>query len=139
MPGVKDWIKKASGNLKSAKNLQHDDETLDFAAYATQQSAEKALKAYLVFKGQAIPRTHDLTKLLIECSTFDSTFDHLRKSAATLSPYAMYTRYPDDRFAIDHNEIVEAITHAKKILNFVKTKVEPPAKIQQLDLFENRS
>ena len=67
MPGVKNWIAKASGDLKSSKKLiKDDDDTLDSAAYFTQQSAEKALKAYLIFKNQPIPRTHDLEKLLKE-------------------------------------------------------------------------
>ena len=100
MPGVKDWISKSSGNLKAARKLIDDDETLDLAAYATQQSAEKALKAYLIFKHQSVPKTHDVTKLLENCRAFDCTFDQLRHYAEILLPYAIYTRYPDDRFNI---------------------------------------
>ena len=137
MPGVNDWIVKASGNLKAARKLiKDDDDTLDFAAYSTQQSSEKALKAYLIFKQQSLPRTHDLEKLLMDCIKHDSTFDLLREATEALSPYATYTRYPDDRFNIDREEIIEAIKHAEKILKFVKTKIEPAEKNPQLDLFE---
>lgn len=138
MPGAKDWIAKASGDLKSSRKLiKDDDETLDSAAYFTQQSAEKAFKAYLVFKQQPVPRTHDLEKLLMGCIKHDSTFDRLREDAELLSPYATYTRYPDDRFNIDREEAVGAIKCAEKILKFVKAKIEPAEKTPQLGLFES--
>lgn len=123
MPGIKDWTAKASGNLQAAKKLiTGDDNTLDFAAYATQQSAEKALKAFLVFKAQPIPKTHDLEKLLLTCTKFDASFQALRPDIRKLLPYATYTRYPDDYFEIDRDEVIQAIEHAEKILLFIKTK-----------------
>jgi hypothetical protein len=54
-----------------------------------------------------------------------------------LAPYATYTRYPDDRFDIDREEVVKAIKSAEKILKFVKAKIEPTKKTPQLDLFES--
>ncbi len=138
MPGLSDWINKAAGDLKAARKLiKDDDDTLDSAAYFTQQSAEKALKTYLVFKRQPIPRTHDLEKLLVICIKHDSTFDRLREDTEILSPYAIYTRYPDDRFDIDREEVVEAIQCAEKIFKFVKAKIELPKNSQQLELFES--
>jgi HEPN domain-containing protein len=138
MPGVKDWIVKASSNLKAARKLiKDDDDTLDLAAYSTQQSAEKALKAYLIFKQQSLPRTHDLDKLLMDCMKHDSTFDCLRAAAEVLSPYATYTRYPDDRFNIDREEAVQAIKHAERILEFVQTKIKPTEETPQLRIFES--
>lgn len=124
MPGIRDWIVKASGNLSASKKLlAGDDSTLDFAAYATQQSAEKALKAFLVFKAQPIPKTHDLEKLLLTCAKFDESFLMLRYEIMRLLPYATYTRYPDDYFDIDRNEVMQAIEHAEKILLFIKSKI----------------
>ena len=124
MPGVKDWILKATGNLQAAKKLiKGDDLTLDLAAYATQQSSEKTLKAFLIFKGQRVLKTHDLEKLLEECVKFDETFASLKTEAEALTPYATYTRYPDDYFDIDRDEVLQAIEHAEKILIFVKTKI----------------
>ncbi len=137
MPGVKDWIVKASGNLRAARKLiKEDDETLDLAAYATQQSAEKAFKAYLIFKKQTVIKTHDLEKLLVICMGLDQTFDRLQNEAAMLSPYATYTRYPDDRFNISRDEIVEAIKCAEKILKFVRAKIDDSS-TPQLNLFES--
>lgn len=137
MPGVKDWLAKASSNLNAAKKLiKDDDETLDLAAYSSQQSAEKALKAYLIFKQQPILKTHDLEKLLASCIGYDSTFNCLRDAAEILSPYATYTRYPDDRFYIDRQEAIQAIKLAEKVLKFVQTKISPDEKLPQLRIFD---
>lgn len=137
MPGVRDWIAKAAGDLKSSKKLiKDDDDTLDSAAYFTQQSAEKALKAYLIFHQQPIPRTHDLEKLLKDCIKHDASFDKLRECAEFLAPYATYTRYPDDRFNIDREEVDKAIMCAETILKFVKIKIEPIKQLPQLGLFD---
>jgi len=124
MPGHKDWLKKAMGDLSSARKLtKDDDETLDNAAYCTQQCAEKALKAYLVYRQQSIPKTHDLEKLLDLCMKHDNTLKSLLESAIDLNPYGVYSRYPDDRFFIDREEVVRAIEKAQKILRLVESRI----------------
>lgn len=45
------WLKKSKNDLKAAKKLvQNPDPLYDMAVYHCQQTAEKALKAYLVYK-----------------------------------------------------------------------------------------
>lgn len=110
MPNHEAWLNKSLSDLRSSKKLaKDDDDTLDTAAYHTQQSAEKALKAYLSFKNLPIPRTHDLQKLLELCYQSDSSFKELLSDALDLIPYAVYSRYPDDRFHIDRTEVQESI------------------------------
>jgi len=135
MPGLKDWLAKASGDLKAAKILSCDTDLLDIAAYLTQQCAEKALKAYLVFCHQVIPKTHNLKFLVEQCSKRDSAFQQLLNDALTLDPYGSYSRYPDDRFSINQEEIKEAIDKATKILSFVNKKINEPKNPTQ-KLFE---
>ena len=136
MPGVNDWITKAMGDLRSSRKLIKDDnETLDTAAYHTQQCAEKSLKAFLIFKGQKVPKTHDLETLLEYCLDHDQTFAQLRNGTEALSSYATYTRYPDDCFDIDREEVLDAIKHAESILKFVKEKIEHSEIQPQLKLF----
>lgn len=119
------WLKKALSDLRSAKKLsKDDDDTLDTAAYHTQQCAEKSLKAYLSFKQQPIPRTHDLERLLLLCARHDTSFKILLNDALELLPYATYSRYPDDHFYIDQEEVVESIKKASRIFNCVKSKIE---------------
>lgn len=121
----KAWLAKAGSDLRSAIKLSRDDDdTLDTTVYHTQQCAEKALKAYLVFKNQRVQRTHDLQKILELCSQYDASFKQLLSDALDLLPYAIYSRYPDDYFSIDREEALEAIKKAKNILSFVKNKIE---------------
>lgn len=124
MPGHDAWLAKASSDLRSAVKLSKDgDDTLDTAVYHTQQCAEKSLKAYLIFKKQRVPYTHDLEKILELCAQHDMSFKQLLSDALDLLPYAIYSRYPDDRFFIDRDEAIQAIKKARAILNFVKKKI----------------
>ena len=121
------WLAKALSDLRSAKKLsKDDDETLDTAAYHTQQCAEKTLKAFLAFKNQNIPYTHDLERLLLLCVKQDKSFEVLLNDALDLLPYATYSRYPDDRFSISKQEVLESIEKASTIFNFAKNKIETP-------------
>ena len=123
--GHEAWLAKATSDLKMArKGIKDDDETLDGAAYHTHQCMEKALKGYLVCKGASIKRTHDLEWLLELCMVFDINFSKLMTIAENLNPYALYSRYPDDRFSIDRTEVKEAIKNAVIVLSFVKKRIK---------------
>ncbi|MFA6527497.1 MAG: HEPN domain-containing protein [Candidatus Babeliales bacterium] len=118
------WLNKALGDLKSAKKLsKEDDETLDTAAYHTQQCAEKALKAFLIFNHHAPKKTHDLEKLLELCTKYDSSLLQLADDVIMLIPYATYTRYPDDYFTVNRTDVETAIVMADKILKVIRTKI----------------
>lgn len=53
------------------------------------------MKALLAVHGQAL-RTHDLTALVVELSTYEPQILTLREEAIRLSPFATRFRYPDD-------------------------------------------
>jgi len=115
------WLFKAATDFRSAKKLMHgDDKILDTAIYHTQQAAEKALKAFLVFKKQSFLKTHDLEKLLAYCESFEKSFECLRGAAALLNPYGTFFRYPDDSLEPVLDDVIEAIENAEIILNFVR-------------------
>ena len=99
MPGHRDWLNKAQGELKAAGILVHEHDILDIVAFHTHQCAEKALKGYLMFKQKTIPKTHILEDLLEVCFSVDQSFDVLLRNAIVLDPYATNTRYPNDGFS----------------------------------------
>jgi HEPN domain-containing protein len=124
MPEHKDWLFKALSDLKSAKKLfKDDDETLDTAAYHTQQCVEKALKAFLVFNHKTPPRTHDLERLLELCSIFDSSLTTLIDDVIILIPYAIYSRYPDDYFKVYRSDVEVAISIAQEVFKLISGKI----------------
>ena len=60
---VRGWLTKAAHDLASARKLATDpDPYLDTAIYHCQQAAEKAVKAWLTFRGVRFARTHGTAK-----------------------------------------------------------------------------
>lgn len=124
MPEHNAWLYKALSDLRSAEKLfKDDDETLDTAAYHTQQCVEKVLKAFLLFNHKNPPKTHDLEKLLELCVIFDSTLRALSDDIISLIPYATYSRYPDDYFEISRIDVEIAIAIAHKVFKLVNEKI----------------
>ena len=62
MPGVKDWIKKSSSDLKASQKLLDDEETLDCAVFHAHQCAEKIFKAF--------SWTRTGSTFILACTTF---------------------------------------------------------------------
>jgi HEPN domain-containing protein len=123
MPGVNDWLKKASNDLKASKKLSDDDETFDCSVFHTHQCAEKAFKAFIVSTKQAIPKTHDLKFLLERCAKVNSGLLFLLEESKVLDAYGYDSRYPNDYFYVDKQNVEEAIAKAEKILITVKRKL----------------
>jgi HEPN domain-containing protein len=117
------WLIKARSDLKMALAGEKDPETLDGAVYHTQQCAEKALKAFLVFKKQPIRKIHDLGILLESCVNLSEDFFVLKELTRELNPYATYFRYPDDEMMPAPEDVSTAILAAREILRFVETKI----------------
>lgn len=123
MPGVNDWLRKASADLKLATKSVGDDETLDPAVYLAHQCSEKSLKTFFIFIGKKTIKTHDLVSLLNGCIEVDSEFILIEKECKDLDPYGFDSRYPNDGFRIDQKGLIEALDMANKVFNFVKNKV----------------
>ena len=120
------WMQFASLDLKSARTLVNSDEpAIGIILYLCQQCAEKSLKAYLIYCGQPIKRTHDLEALNELCTKLDPEFQKLASHALELTPYAAGTRYPDSYpFMMDIAEAKDGIKKATEIFDFVSNKIQ---------------
>jgi HEPN domain-containing protein len=128
---VRSWLTKAASDLKSARLLGLAEEApLDTAIYHCQQTAEKSVKAFLVSRGVAPERTHDVRKLTLRASSFEARFNDLIDFAAVLTPYAWAFRYPDDLAESypTSEEFQEAFQHAQAIYEFVLTLIPAEAR-----------
>ena len=130
------WLIIAKDDLKSAKVLLKH-EVFSTASYHCQQSAEKSLKAYLVFRKQEAVKTHDLIKLLVLCSKFDSNFEKIIDIIEHLNPFSTKFRYPSEYDIPDTEDTQAAIKQANKVLSFVLKKIEEP-EIGQINIFNNK-
>ena len=123
---AEDWLAIADLDLLSAQRLMDGDPTLTGnATYHAQQAAEKALKAYIVARGRALPRTHALIVLLSECEEEDESFSSLRSQAIALNPYATRFRYPlvGDLLQPEDAEAIEAIEYAAAIVTTTRERI----------------
>jgi HEPN domain-containing protein len=92
---VKNWIIKAESDLKTGiDEMATDNPATDTICFHMQQCTEKYLKAFLIFHGKEIRRTHDITELIEECIEIDSDFSKLYEiNADRLTEYAIELRY----------------------------------------------
>ena len=95
------------------------------ACFSAQQAAEKALKAFLLFKGKLLKKIHDTAVLLADCIEIDHGFKKLERSTKKIFPYYATTRYPFDGqlFVFDKVKATEAFKAAQEIINFVEKKL----------------
>jgi HEPN domain-containing protein len=93
-----EWVDKAEGDYETAAilNRPRKQPQYDAVCYHCQQSAEKYLKAYLIWQS-AIPRhTHNLQGLLVDCVSYDTTLLVLQSLVRFLDPFSVQFRYPGD-------------------------------------------
>ena len=126
------WIAFARRDVQAADVLQQHG-IYEESCFHSQQAAEKALKAFLLYNGQTPPRIHDLLDLLARCLTFDSTLNAFRAACTTLNQYYAPSRYPDAAAAVlpgglpGQTEAQRALDYARVILSTIETRIFPPS------------
>ena len=117
------WFRIAQEDLDSAKYLV--EVPLVTSLFHIQQSAEKSLKAYLVFKKRMVIKTHDLVRLVDFCMEFDRNFETIRLIAAVLTPYEVAGRYPDTSFSKPSREEMQQLLEQSEYIDvFVKSRIK---------------
>lgn len=120
---TKKWLNKADSDLKHAGNALGDND-LDWAELASQQSAEKALKAVCIQNGFGLIKTHDLTILARKVK---APLDIVQKGGL-LNPFYTSARYPDVEELMDAEANKEAakdaVKAAKAILQWCKKQLK---------------
>ena len=120
---INEWLMKARNDLLSAQRLiEIEPVILDTACFHCQQAVEKSLKAFLIFKGIPIEKTHNLNFLIGECAIIDPDFCNM--DLMEMNSYAVKIRYPDDYFLPEINEVRDIYQQAILINELVKSKVE---------------
>ena len=121
----KEWLAQAQRDLEQAKSSQREGRH-EWACFAAQQSAEKAVKALHLSKGQEA-WGHVIARLLQELP-FEVPED-LVDTAKVLDNFYIPTRYvnghpegpPFEHYGRVQSE--DAIRYAGKILEFVRNKM----------------
>ena len=113
---VVEWIRFADTDLATAEFLQGmHPQPLEIICYHCQQSAEKYLKGYLIYKGiEEPPKIHDLDTLSEMCLSFDSRFSSIDKACSVLTLYGIQPRYPNE-IEVNENDMLRAIEYAREV------------------------
>ncbi len=115
---VRGWLLRAGEDLRAG---QHDltaaPPLLNDVAFHAQQCAEKAMKAYLVFREQPFRKTHNLTELGGAVARLEPSMSDLMRSASLMTEFAWRFRYPGDVASVTHGDAVRAIELAAQVLS----------------------
>lgn len=123
---VESLLSLAEDDLEIARrSLKGKRKLLWTACFHAQQSAEKALKAFLSSQGEVFPKSHDLVELVMRCEKYDANFTFIVPLCHLLNPYAVKVRYTEE-LELNLTDARNAITAAKEIKDFVQKKI--PAK-----------
>ena len=92
----REWAKKAEADriaaLRALKDAARRADQAEIACFHAQQCVEKYLKALIAKKGEAVPRTHDLSALAIHLKSVG--IGPLAGEFRRLNQYAVDIRYP---------------------------------------------
>ena len=124
---ARDWFRQAQADLRHARNAR-DSQDYDWSAFASQQAAEKAIKA--LFQHLHLEAWgHVLSSLLAHLPDTARPEPALVDRAKELDKHYIPTRYPNgfERGApVDfytRKEAEEAIKNAEVILEFCRNKI----------------
>ena len=93
------WLFKASNDLASARILAQASQD-ENALYHCQQTAEKALKAFLTWHDTPFRKTHNLKELRDACVVLHPSLAAVTTQVDLLTDYAWKLRYPGDPYVV---------------------------------------
>lgn len=117
------WLRYAEEDLITAETLLKQPQVPPRqACWFAQQSAEKALKAALIFLQIDFPRTHDLDTLrdLVPESWQLKT---AHPDLSNLTRWVVEAQYPEDRQGATETDASEAIEQARAIWTSISTEL----------------
>lgn len=119
---AKDWLAKANEDMEIAEDLYNRNKFFGDVCFHAQQSAEKSLKAFLVYHRIVPEKTHNLSMLGEECFKIDNPLKEITVHLDNLNELYIPTRYPF-KVEFTREQAKEAIKSAKIVLEKIKTKI----------------
>lgn len=117
---IKKWLISANNDFMAAGNLlfvSKDKIITNVVCYLAQQSCEKFLKAFLLFRSEPFSKTHNLELLIEKCKRVDAEFPDL--DTGRLTSYNISMRYPDEFRIPSIDEAKESYETSRSVRNAV--------------------
>lgn len=125
-----EWLDRAQCDLQSARLLLSGGGDRNTVVFHCHQVAEKALKAYLLFRSRRHYDGHNITFLVRRSQQYDRDFDPFLNASPPFNHYYIETRYPTDLpFEISEPQLMDAFRFSEGIYRTVASKLrtEPDA------------
>jgi HEPN domain-containing protein len=88
------WLRQAQYDLEEAKaSLKR--ESFSYTCFFAEQAAQKAIKGFLISRGERFVPLHSIGDLLEKAAEFENIFNGHVESGRILDRYYLITRYPD--------------------------------------------
>lgn len=124
------WLKQAEYNLQVAEsNLKEG--FYSASCFMSEQSAQVALKAYLIYKTGRYITMHSIKKLAEKCLEHGNEFQKIVEYGKILDRYYIPTRYPDalappaiPAEIYTEKDSTEALNFTKEIIEKVSQKIK---------------
>ncbi len=114
------WFRQAEADFAKIQILINSN-SLDGAAFYSQQSIEKGLKALIIKTKKQLPRIHDLLALSKMANCPEEIIDKCK----IINPYYIETRYPDflgkiPAESFEKKEIKKVLKLCSEVLEWIK-------------------
>lgn len=125
-----DWLAQAEYNLQHARHAQEDGDW-EWACFAGQQAAEKAVKALIMYQGGE-GWGHSITRLLMDLKHLRPVPDAVLDAARRLDRHYIPARYPNSfdrgipREYYTAEDARQAIADAETVCLFVRNSIREP-------------
>ena len=121
----REWLNRARSNLAKATSAFETPQVyLEDLCFDAQQAAEKAIKAVLIHLDVRFPYVHDLAQLLALVEQTGQSVPESVRRAASLSDYAVETRYPGLSEPVIGQEYDEAVAIAEEVVRWAQEIIE---------------
>ena len=132
---ILEWFLFGDRDLAVAEHsLSLHPQPYEIICYLCQQSVEKYLKGYLVYKNtDDLPKIHNLDALCDMCEVYDDRFDEIKKPCSVLTDYGVQPRYPHEMLIEEHH-MNKALEYARLIKDFApiaRTRTEMELAIKE--------
>jgi HEPN domain-containing protein len=122
----REWLRRARSNLaRAGAGLPTPEVLYEDLAFDAQQAAEKAIKAVLVGKAAAFPKTHALVELFDLAEAAGVVVPEGVREAGSLTVYAVETRYPGIE-DVTEEEYLEAVELAERVVMWAHQTIGGP-------------
>ncbi|MCQ2417198.1 MAG: HEPN domain-containing protein [Oscillospiraceae bacterium] len=120
-----DWLYYAAIDLRVAKLILEDGRCRNMVAFHCQQSVEKALKGYLLWRKNRLYDGHNLPFLCKQAMMEDEHFRACLPLASEINHYYIESRYPADfLLSLDEETATMLIVNTTDMVHFINSLVK---------------